>query len=1154
VCALSNEYVSECEGSKKEGIICQRKEFTQFTDRRQREIINQCEKIAIEAINPAISSRNRDKNSSNIFSLLFGRTTWSVSSSTVTTDTPSTTTAKKDVSIKNHEREMIKCAASPFVRNALSRFKKAKVNGNLFQAKSFLSLFYPFFTLKFMNTHCLGNATPNFGVSRREWHAVNLEAKSGHQDVRTDLGMKKRKSRAVGERVRPEIINSAIHFIMQTQIERVANGTHVVPYSTGRVQLLPACVRKYTLARSYQEYLAHEPNKASRLSQINYEYALKTVAPKITTASVAVDPVHVKCNLKTFEEIKTLIKFIAKDLGTDKEMFLLNLASNVQEFLQYDYWHHLVPKDVVSRCVSHNLTNLCSYQHERKPLSGTPLFCKECDEVPLLFEELLDAVDAMRYRSHPTGEGQFQEIPHDNDRNTRPALRTYIYVLRKNVLTYQGHVVRKLFQHKLFDTKIVELDDTGFLIIADWKMKILAMLFVESQTEFFGKRGMPLHGTLFLWKDPATGIIHAHFFDVILADDNKENADASIASLLAAIQMFKERVPGKDHCSIFTDGAATYSCFDFMYSLSKFVNVIGIRVDNHYLSEAGCGKTAVDGHFSFLNRNLALAVLHGRGEMDIVDPHSLQRAYLANPVANSSSELISFRRFNNRSGELGNEKVLSCLHRAYTYTNATDGARPELAFVTFRPLADNGNGIVKTAACLAGRVIGQWNIYLPITLTVEAAEIQRASRDIRLQISDEDKAKVKRIRHSRLEKKNTIHDRKQDNIIQKRKKVLAECLEGGLLFCPQCDVIYLIYVQKTALDEHIKKCYPLENSWTPETLVVNDNTQDHIIENVLSIHQSPSQDTPRVRNSGFDTSIVNPTLTDHFEMKTKEGRCFRPTRFDSALKMPGKKMTITSEMYQFVLDGYEIGSLNPHAKVQPDKWRKVMMALGKVGSVEKFPEYAEFMQRAIDKSNGWPSFGLHEIFSVEQFKSYFARTKAELQKTLQNAIEREEKLAKKDRECSGCGQEVIVEDNLDTTSCTMCGRLQHLPCIWNIVGSVICERCVREISETHPDKCCAACHQMFDNDINIVTCSVCESRHHLSCISQYDFHESVICDACCALPDDIDDSDSEDDDDDSYYGDSDSDNSDSDSDNDDGDSGDDSDRDSVEEVVVRQLY
>lgn len=43
-----------------------------------------------------------------------------------------------------------------------------------------------------------------------------------------------------------------------------------------------------------------------------------------------------------------------------------------------------------------------------------------------------------------------------------------------------------------------ELDETGCIIIADWKMKFLSHSFREAMSDFFGKAGMPWHGTMII--------------------------------------------------------------------------------------------------------------------------------------------------------------------------------------------------------------------------------------------------------------------------------------------------------------------------------------------------------------------------------------------------------------------------------------------------------------------------------------------------------------------------------------------------------------------------------------------------------------------------------------------------------------------------------
>jgi hypothetical protein len=70
--------------------------------------------------------------------------------------------------------------------------------------------------------------------------------------------------------------------------------------------------------------------------------------------------------------------------------------------------------------------------------------------------------------------------------------------LIQNMSTYKTHKIRSTHDKRLFANMIDNLRDDEVLIICDWKMKMLLLEYRESMHAFFGKRGIPWHGSVFI--------------------------------------------------------------------------------------------------------------------------------------------------------------------------------------------------------------------------------------------------------------------------------------------------------------------------------------------------------------------------------------------------------------------------------------------------------------------------------------------------------------------------------------------------------------------------------------------------------------------------------------------------------------------------------
>ena len=61
------------------------------------------------------------------------------------------------------------------------------------------------------------------------------------------------------------------------------------------------------------------------------------------------------------------------------------------------------------------------------------------------------------------------------------------------IMAWKAHLLRSVNQDEARVQVLEELDETSVFIVQDWAMKYLPRKFRESQTDWFGKRGIPWH-------------------------------------------------------------------------------------------------------------------------------------------------------------------------------------------------------------------------------------------------------------------------------------------------------------------------------------------------------------------------------------------------------------------------------------------------------------------------------------------------------------------------------------------------------------------------------------------------------------------------------------------------------------------------------------
>ena len=81
-------------------------------------------------------------------------------------------------------------------------------------------------------------------------------------------------------------------------------------------------------------------------------------------------------------------------------------------------------------------------------------------------------------------------------------LRVAIQRALQKISAYAAHERRAAREAKVLEKLLRELDETGCVVVADWKMKFLSSAFREAMAEFFGKKGMHAHHVA-LWQQQA---------------------------------------------------------------------------------------------------------------------------------------------------------------------------------------------------------------------------------------------------------------------------------------------------------------------------------------------------------------------------------------------------------------------------------------------------------------------------------------------------------------------------------------------------------------------------------------------------------------------------------------------------------------------------
>jgi len=151
---------------------------------------------------------------------------------------------------------------------------------------------------------------------------------------------------------------------------------------------------------------------------------------------------------------------------------------------------------------------------------------------------------------------------------------------------------------------VYDLKPGAAIIVADYMMKLLYQKLFEPQCDWFAKKGVSLHGTMFLYRKEEDGEIYTEYHDLYSEFDDKQNWFFSVSCLEESFRNFNALHPEINHCILWTDNGAHYKNTSVILWLPTAYHITGIKITNFRNFEPQKGKTKLDGHYATLKFSL----------------------------------------------------------------------------------------------------------------------------------------------------------------------------------------------------------------------------------------------------------------------------------------------------------------------------------------------------------------------------------------------------------------------------------------------------------------------------------------------------------------------------------------------------------------------
>jgi len=178
----------------------------------------------------------------------------------------------------------------------------------------------------------------------------------------------------------------------------------------------------------------------------------------------------------------------------------------------------------------------------------------------------------------------------------------------------------------------------------DWKSKWLSAVFREAQSDFFGKTGIPWHGTMFYFlAEEGSPFIDIEYIDAVMAADGKEDGTATFGAFELSVQKFKEAHPHVTKLkAVRSDGAVAYAGVEFAMGLALMTASNGLPVEKHHIGTSGNNKSSLDAHFASAGQ--AVGRLIDGGHHDADSERALAQAISACGIAKTMVVLFTADR------------------------------------------------------------------------------------------------------------------------------------------------------------------------------------------------------------------------------------------------------------------------------------------------------------------------------------------------------------------------------------------------------------------------------------------------------------------------------------------------------------------------------
>ena len=289
-------------------------------------------------------------------------------------------------------------------------------------------------------------------------------------------------------------------------------------------------------------------------------------------------------NFNTLDALLTKLEELWRKHNTTKCLIpdLLLRTKMYKGYLLSDFIYHL---ENHSECATNCM---CWYLSPNPTCSSNhPLSCHDCNELWSLITEIRQAITSLN-----VVQGE------------KAVLQQQVDKFEESLCQYISHLVRGKHHRSQLLTHIDNLKKGETLITVDYMMKLLFQRLHEPQKDWFGKKGVYLHGAMFIFRGSDDGPLTIEFHDNFSENDDKQNWFFSASTIEQSRVSFRKLHPEVVKGTILPDNGAHYKNTSLILWVGSQYQKTGMQMTTDNNFEAQKGKTKLDNHYAILKFSL----------------------------------------------------------------------------------------------------------------------------------------------------------------------------------------------------------------------------------------------------------------------------------------------------------------------------------------------------------------------------------------------------------------------------------------------------------------------------------------------------------------------------------------------------------------------